>query len=493
MTSKRWVGALLAVICAGVGVVRWLDLAGNTDMATGYLASGGLAVRYVVLAAPVLLMALAALAVPANSNHRMPAGAAVPAFCGMLFSGIIGACLHLLRGGSTPALAASVLLLAGGLWFAGYALKGGEASLVLGIITALSWLFVSMVLFFTRTASAHHILLNVELMGCLASLLLVSALLRGAYQQGAGGVSRTVFFGGMVSFYAGTCLLLPQELWQWHNRLAVGFLQGKFVAAGLLGVSGLIVALHCLDEADEPARTDEDPEAAFARAGRRLQEDLEQDGEAPRAPLFDDEEAPPARAAYERTPAYETEYEHPDRPARGNDAAARLIQAAAGDREDPQPLDRWQSAAATLYGAAPSTAEPRTARRRRPAPPPMEEQVIAAPMAEDGEDLAPPAARPPQTPPASLQPADLFAAADDAPPAAAQTPRETDKDDASAPAPDAAASTLDRLDSLLAQLNDRPGAPAPDEDLLTDLGRQSRGPSPAEDTSNGEKWVFRRK
>lgn len=362
MTTKRLTGVLLTLFCLAAGGLRLLDLFGNTDPATGYLRSGGLAVRYALLVLPVLLAALAALQIPSQAAHRLPCGFAVLGFCGLLFSGMIGICLYLLHHAGLPELAAAALMLLGSLWFTGYVVRREKVTPFFGIAAVLGWLVISVVLFCTKTASLHHLLSILELVSSLAVVLFLSGLLRSVYAAGAKNVSRALFVRGMSVFYFGFCLLLPQEIWLCQHNLNAGFLPGKCVAAALLGITGLLAALYCLLHEGEPLAAG-DPDAAlaaFAAAERRL----EQEEPAPEA--LDEE------ADRQQTPA-------PARPA---------------DTRDPQ---RWHSAASALYGgmaSEPTAAAQQSAPHAAPQPVHTPEAAVSAPPVRPAPQQAAPSAAP---------------------------------------------------------------------------------------------------
>ena len=438
MTTKRLTGVLLTLFCLAAGGLRLLDLFGNTDPATGYLRSGGLAVRYALLVLPVLLAALAALQIPSQAAHRLPCGFAVLGFCGLLFSGMIGICLYLLHHAGLPELAAAALMLLGSLWFTGYVVRREKVTPFFGIAAVLGWLVVSVVLFCTKTASLHHLLSILELVSSLAVVLFLSGLLRSVYAAGAKNVSRTLFVRGMSVFYFGFCLLLPQEIWLWQHNLNAGFLPGKCVAAALLGITGLLAALYCLLHEGEPLAAG-DPDAAlaaFAAAERRL----EQEEPAPEA--LDEE------ADRQQTPA-------PARPA---------------DTRDPQP-QRWHSAASALYGgmaSEPTAAAQQSAPHAAPQPVHTPEAAVSAPSVRPAPQPERPTAAQPQ--PSAAKKA---AAPQQAAPSAAPS----------------AADTLKKLDALLAELQTEPdGTNAP-------AASQTAAEAPAAGdaaASDGGKWVFRR-
>lgn len=465
MTFRRLLGAISAIACVLVGLLRALALLSSTEAATGFLLSGSPAQHYLLLAAPLVLALLASLAIPAKTCHPFGTAAGLPAFCGLLFSGVMGIGLFVLGRAGIPELVAAGLMALGCLWFSARMLRGNDLSPVCGVFAILGWLVVCVMLFTGKTASLQHFTHVLELLCSTGILLFLCGVLRAAYSGGAPGISRMVFFRGMLAFYLGVCLLLPQELWLMQQGQNVLFLQGKCVAAALLGLSGLFWALRCMctcgeDACEEPG-TDPAAAAAFEEAERRLRE-----------------EGAAAQTAY--APG-------------GTDAAAA-----------PQP-QRWSSAASALYGtAAQKTAEPFSAPAAAPVTPaaaPAAPQEITSLFDQPSEPepepaaAAVPAASPqaapvsPAEPAAPVQseekPAQSFAvAAPPARPAAAPA--------SAAPQP-SASGTMARLDSLLENIDSAPKNDSIDA-LLADLDKLTakKPAEPAADATAGEKWVFRR-
>ena len=352
MTFRRFLGACSVITCLVAGGLRTFTLLTATDPAAGVPHTGPLWLHYLLLAAPVVLMLLFSLAVPVGTCHRFGSAAGIPAFCGLLFSGAMGVCLFVLGRTQPSVLVAAVLMALGSLWFAGYILRGSSTAPFCGITAALGWLLVCVLLFSGKAASLYHINHVLELLSSAGILLFLCGVLRAAYSDGIPGISRMLFFRGMLAFYLGFCLLLPQELWLWKQGQPVLFFQGKCVGAALLGISGLIWALHCMCSPGEPAREEPetDPAAVFAEAERRLREES---------------------AALPRTEA---------------DTSAA-----------PQP-QRWSSAASALYGtAAPKTEEP-AAKTDVPGVPPVTEPAAA----ECAETPAPVAKTPAEPEPAPV-------------------------------------------------------------------------------------------
>ena len=451
MTFRRLLGAISAIACVLTGLLRVLALLSNTEAATGFLLSGSPVYHYLLLAAPLVLALLASLAIPAKTCHPFGTAAGLPAFCGLLFSGVMGIGLFVLGRAGIPELAAAVLMTLGCLWFSARMLRGNDLSPVCGIFAILGWLVVCVMLFTGKTASLQHFTHVLELLCSTGILLFLCGVLRAAYSAGAPGISRMVFFRGMLAFYLGFCLLLPQELWLMQQGQNVLFLQGKCVAAALLGLSGLFWALRCMcargeDTCEEP-ETDPAAAAAFEEAERRLRE-----------------EGAAAQAAY--APG-------------GTDAPSA-----------PQP-QRWSSAASALYGGAvPRAPEPSAA----PAAP-QEVTSLFDPPADTTQEAVSVAAEPHVAPFTAAEPVSPirpeekpvqpFAEnASPAQPAAAPTPA----------APQTAASgTMARLDSLLETIDSTPKNDSIDA-LLADLDKltEKKQTVPAADVAAGEKWVFRR-
>lgn len=455
MTFRRLLGALSTVACILVGLLRLLTLAGSTETSTGFLLSGSLTVHYILLAAPLVLALLASFAIPSGCCHTFSGGAGIPAFCGLLFSGVVGICMFALQRAVLTELAAAVLMALGCLWFSARILRGSDVSPVCGVLGALGWLLVCVMLFSGRTASLHHITNVVELLGSAVILLFLCGLLRAAYSEELPGISRMVFFRGMAAFYMGFCLLMPQELWLWSQGQPAQFLQGKSIAAALLGICGLISALRCMcTVGTEAVQTDPDADAAFERAGHLLDDDG-------------------------------TAYAVSD-----NEPAA------------PQP-QRWSSAASALYGGAVPAAEKLSKQPAAPAPEPekatAEPEEKTFPEAEAGTAFTPGENSPVSIEKTKAGPTEEPVADLNAPPAGDATAQQPAAKAAAAvdelPAvPRAAApvSTMDRLDLLLENISSSPRNDSIDA-LLKDLDQLTAAKEPQKNSgTDGEKWVFRR-
>lgn len=453
---KRVLSILIALFCAGVGAVRLLDLAGNTDAATGYLLSGSLTTRYLLLALPVVLIfAVVWLCVPGKSSARVSGAAAIPAFCGLLFSSIIGISLFALHYISALELAAALLLGLGSLWFAAYVLHHGEASLFTGLCATAAWLLICVVLFCTKTASLYHLMPIIELLGSLCALLAVAGFLQAAYTREEKGSSRAVAFRGLLAFYFSFCLMLPQEIWQWKNGISAGFLQGKSIAAGLLGLSGLFAAFCVLWHTEEPEP--DDPTSQFEEASRRLQEETgvesPEDSSVPMRPFSASEAAAPQTVLDGSSSSEEVLPPDPQR--------------------IPQP-QRWQSAACALFGG--TAQQPDTVASPTP---PVQKAEASQPAFKNYAETNLQAQAVPVSESTSPKPSEASFPAAHGSAEASQA---------------GSAGTLQRLDSLIDHINSKPAKADTVEDILAGLNQTLGGKDtqPGQETAENEKWTFRR-
>ncbi|MBQ8611962.1 MAG: hypothetical protein IJ412_09710 [Oscillospiraceae bacterium] len=444
MTFRRAAGAVSAVACVLAGLVRLLALLSGTEPAEGFLPGGSLLIHYLILALPPVLAAAVSFAIPANAVHRQGGSSGIYAFCGLLFSSAVCICRFALGDASLWELAAAVLMALGSLWFAAWVMRKEDPSFLGGLLPVASWLVICLILFATRTASVHHVTFIIELLSSLAMLLFLCGMLRSVYAAGAPRTSRTLFFRGMLAFYFGFCLLLPQELWQMKQGVSAFFLPGKGVAAALLGITGLVCALQCMGrEGDEPL-TEVDPAALFEAASRQLEEDAAED--------------------------------------------------AAG---------RWGTAASALYGTpvkkaanistAGSASE--TAISEPPAPAPTvsvpAERMNGGPVVSADAEPQPRAAEPEKAPATAVPVVNVPPVTQKPQPIPVPVIRERP----AAEPEKAPAGTMERLDSLLDRIGTDAGRDTVD-DVLADLNlladKKPAAPAGQSETADGEKWVFRR-
>ncbi len=523
MISRRILGAVNAAACILTGLVHLLTLLQRTDPVEGLLLTGSSLLHYLLLAAPLLLAAVSSLTIPVNTAHRIGSGVDLPAFCGLLFSGVVGAALFFLQKASVWELAAALLMAIGCLWFAARILHGDDTSLFTAIVAVLGWLVVCVFLFSTKTASLHHLVPVLELLCCTGILLFVCGRARAAYSHGSPRISRMLFFRGMMAFHLGFCLLLPQELWQWSHGMTARFLTGKSIAAALLGVTGLLCALRCICSRGEIIPDDEEEDAEFFTEAIPM--------ESPNATLAFGAEEDKTRAP---------------QPQRWGSAASALYggkavpsgaaltdgeeDAFSGLKATPVNLFATDEEEDTPEKAAPATAEaatPEIPQTAAPAALPAESSAAPGEKKTSTETEAPifkektpasekKAAAPgvnPMIPEVKPVIPEAKSTASEAKPIIPEAPFAAPAPGVSAPpavptadfAPSAAVtnaadgipsavSSMERLDALIGRI-DTSSRHASVDELLADLdtlasGRSAAAPS-AEDAA-GEKWVFRR-
>ena len=445
MTFRRAAGAVCVAACVLAGLLRLLALLSGTDPAEGFLPEGSLLLHYLLLALPPILAAAVSFAIPANAFHRQGGGSGVYAFCGPLFSGVVCICRFALGDAAVWELAAAVLMVLGSLWFAAWVMRKEDPSFITGLLPAAAWLVISLMLFATRTASVHHVTFIIELLSSLAILLFLCGMLRSIYAAGTPRVSRMLFFRGMLAFYFGFCLLLPQELWQMKQGVSAFFMPGKGVAAALLGITGLVCAMQCIGREGEEPLTEVDPAVLFEEASRQLE----------------------------------------------NSTAAESADG------------RWSSAASALYGTpvkkaaevSPIAPAPEPAASASPAPastaPAPTERMNGGPVVSADAEPQPRAAEPEKAPAAAVPVVNVPPVTQKPQPIPVPVIRERP-----AAAPEKApAGTMERLDSLLDRIGTDAGCDTVD-DVLADLNlltdQKPAAPAGQPETADGEKWVFRR-
>jgi|GEM_PF-5231862 len=244
---KKSIGLLCLLVCIGCGVFYCCDLILNTDPMTGLLQEGSVWLRYLLLAVPAVLIGLASLAFDGCSDRQLPPGSCIPAFCGLLFSGIVGIGLYFFGHGGIGLLISGVLFVTGGIWFAAYLIRDENAGLFWVFGGIVGWIIIIIRLFLIQVSSVQHLTATVELVCCLGCLCGFLGLVLAGYTPLRPGSGHRIFFYGTVCFFYGFCILLPQEIWLFCNKSAPAFFQGKGIAAGALGLAGCIAALRATD------------------------------------------------------------------------------------------------------------------------------------------------------------------------------------------------------------------------------------------------------
>ena len=270
-----------------LGTARAMDLILNTDAETGFLRSGGIMPRYLLMLACVLLILLAGHFVPPGQPTGLrPKGAAwmrgsnfllVPlAFCcelyGFLFllnclfgvpvqtsskhHAMDNMRLYNLRQFADGARAALFVLF--GIWclllfFENLTrIPHGEWMPVFGVLSSVGFYLHTTIRFIERPSSLYRIVLVVEILSALSALLFVTALLRALYLHASLQTARALCRGGLLAFFFCTCLALPQTVWAYAKGTEP--LVSLILAAGngCLGLAGAVCACRVANEAEKP-------------------------------------------------------------------------------------------------------------------------------------------------------------------------------------------------------------------------------------------------
>lgn len=261
---KRLIVALCTLICLAAGAARWVDLVNFTDLDTGFFTVGSHHLRYGVLAAVLVVLALCSLAAPKTSKSLegcCPAQGWLALVSGVLFAALGG--LELVNGmGDRLQMLLGVLCLATGVWLLLLGrsrftpeFEAPTANALWGIAGTLSLLLFTIQRFGLAPTGVARIEPNIQGMAALLCLLFCTAQLRLAYVPD-GKSAKTTWFLGMSSFLFAACLALPGRV----CAFMVG--QGDFlslleaVALAAVGCMGLVYSGSILLAKPQPEPED---------------------------------------------------------------------------------------------------------------------------------------------------------------------------------------------------------------------------------------------
>lgn len=275
MKRIYFTGALIAGLL--LGAARLADLVLNTDAETGFLHSGSILPRYLLMLACVLLILLAGHSVPPGQPCGLrPGGAAwmrksnfllIPlAFCSELY-GFLFLLNHLFgvpiqTTSSRHAMdnlrlyylqqladgARAALFVVFGVWclllfFENLSrISYGKWMLTLGTLSSTVFYLHTVLRFIERPSSLYRIIPVVDILSALSALLFITALLRALYLPDSLHAARILCRSGLFAFFFCTCLALPQAIWEYGNGTEP--LVSLILAAGVgsLGLAGAVCA-----------------------------------------------------------------------------------------------------------------------------------------------------------------------------------------------------------------------------------------------------------
>lgn len=257
-----------------LGAARTADLFWNTDPATGFLLSGSVPLRYLLLVPALAAACLTGLCVPRGqpcglrereAGMWMGRGSLLLpplAFCSEVYGFLT--VLNTLSGAPVSAsrhhaqdlpgqalrqaaqLTRAALFVLFGVWclllfLENRARKRRGGMLYLGVAGSAAFYLHTVVRFIEQPASLYRILPAVEIFSALAALLFVTALLRALYLP-EGGTAPALCRWGLVAFFFCTCLALPQALWQWAAGVTTPVSLPLAVTLGGTGLLGACCA-----------------------------------------------------------------------------------------------------------------------------------------------------------------------------------------------------------------------------------------------------------
>lgn len=278
-------GALVSGLL--LGAARVADLLLNTDAETGFLRSGSILPRYLLMLACVLLILLAGHCVPlGQSSGLRPEGAAwmrggnfllIPlAFCCELYGFLLllnrlfgvpiqtssgrhamdHLLLYHLQQFAEGACAALFVLF--GIWCLLLFFENltripyGAWMAVLGVLSSTVFYLYTTMRFMERPSSLYRIVPIVDILSALSALLFVTALLRALYLPASLQAARAVCRGGLLAFFFCTCLAVPQTVWAYAkgNESLVSLILAAGI--GCIGLIGAVCARRAADEEEDP-------------------------------------------------------------------------------------------------------------------------------------------------------------------------------------------------------------------------------------------------
>lgn len=270
-----------------LGAARAADLLLNTDAETGFLHSGSILPRYLLMLACVLLILLAGHSVPLGQPTGLrPVDAAwmrggnfllIPLsfFCelyGFLFllNHLFGVSnqtasgrhamdnMHLYHLQQFADGLRAALFVIFGVWCMLLYFENliripyAEWMPVLGVLSSAVLYLHTTMRFVERPSSLYRTIPVVDILSALSALLFVTALLRALYLPASLQAARALCRSGLLAFFFCTCLVLPQTVWTYAK--GAESLVSLVLAAGLgyVGLIGAVCAHHAANAEEEP-------------------------------------------------------------------------------------------------------------------------------------------------------------------------------------------------------------------------------------------------
>ena len=258
-----------------LGAARTADLILNTEAETGFLRSGSILPRYLLMLLCVLLILLAGRSVPFGQScglrpedkrwmHRTNALLIPLAFCSELYGFLFllirffglpiqattsrhamdHMSLYYLRQFADGACAALFVIF--GIWCLLLFFENltrvpcGRWMLALGTLGSTVFYLQTVLRFIERPSSLYRIIPVADILSALAALLFVTAFLRALYLPDSPPAARILCRSGLLAFFFCTCLALPQTVWQYvkGNETVVSLiLAAGFGCLGLIGAA----------------------------------------------------------------------------------------------------------------------------------------------------------------------------------------------------------------------------------------------------------------
>ena len=244
--KKYSLAAVLACIC--VGIWRILELLLNTNSDTGFIISGSLLLRYLILALPVAVIAVITALFKAKNKQEQDLQVVLVAFnaaaVGAAANGI--AALIMFAIGKTGAAGAviDIATAIGAVWLS-VSIQRHKFSFAAAVLTSAALISAGVYAFLIGVSSIYRIAPVTELCACLFSALFSVYLLKSfAIEKKEKRTLRLLYFSGLLTFYFCCCLFLPQQIWGLFTASAQPYMAAKTMLFTPFGFLGLISALY---------------------------------------------------------------------------------------------------------------------------------------------------------------------------------------------------------------------------------------------------------
>lgn len=248
---KRFLMAILLLLLAVLGGLRFIDFVQNTDLQTGFIVQGSVLTRYALLAVGVIVCAVALL-YKRKSLSPVNLGQS-----GLVFTSVLGIMCEIfgvflvLQGAFARAISftlfqgiAFICLGAWCLYTCAYTIKAKcppKHGALIAVIGGIAFYLTVLERFLTSPSSLHRIWPVIDVLSMVASLQLYTYICVAIYNRPNSKLplKRLCFFG-LLTFYFSTCMQLPCAVYLISKNI---IMMNDFVLCVIFGIFGIVGAI----------------------------------------------------------------------------------------------------------------------------------------------------------------------------------------------------------------------------------------------------------